>query len=292
MEEYYWDSKIEYLSQTRGLYYNDDYIEFLVKSVWKIETPLHIIDFGCGYGYLGSKLLPLLPKGTKYTGVDAGKDLINRAREIYKDLPYQTEFILGDIQDIDFDQKYDMAICHAFLLHMPNPIEILNKMINSVVDNGRIICFEPHWISNMSSYHIKEHDQSSIIQLGFLQRLFEENEKRDGKDGNIGLKLPIYLSQLGVKDIECRVSDKVNFLDPNMAIDNKEKLYRSLREEGIGEAPGDREAFIQRLMDKGASIKEAHNQYDAELLFSKIFTMNTSLTYAPNMKITFGRVKR
>jgi SAM-dependent methyltransferase len=292
MEEYYWDSKIEYLSQTRGLYYNDDYIEFLVKSVWKIEAPVHIIDFGCGYGYLGSKLLPLLPKGTKYTGIDAGKELINRAREIYKDLQYQTEFILGDIQDINFDRTYDIAICHAFLLHMPNPIEILKKMINSVVDNGRIICFEPHWISNMSSYHINEQDQSSIIQLGFLQRLFEENAKRDGKDGNIGLKLPMYLSQLGVKDIECRVSDKVNFLDPNMNMDSKQKLYSSLKEEGIGESPDDREEFIQRLVNKGASIEEAQNQYNAELLFSKIFNMDTSLTYAPNLKITFGRVKR
>jgi 16S rRNA G1207 methylase RsmC len=31
-----------------------------------------IIDFGCGYGYLGMKLLPLLPKGSTYTGVDKG----------------------------------------------------------------------------------------------------------------------------------------------------------------------------------------------------------------------------
>ena len=36
MGDYYWDSKIDYLSKTRGLYYNDDYLEFLVKSVWQI----------------------------------------------------------------------------------------------------------------------------------------------------------------------------------------------------------------------------------------------------------------
>lgn len=292
MEEYFWDSQIEYLSQTRGLYYNDDYIEFLVKSVWKITTPIHMIDFGCGYGYLGLKLLPLLPKGSKYTGVDAGKELIKRAQEIYKDTPYQTEFILGDIQEIDFKQKYDIAICHAFLLHMPNPNEILKKMMNSVVDNGRIICFEPHWISGMSSYFIDEHNQSSLIQLGFLQKLFEENANRDGKDGNIGLKLPTYLSKLGVKEIECRVSDKVNFLDPNMDSEDKEKLFKSLREEGLGEAPSDREAMIQRLVDKGASIEEAQKQYASELLFSNVFSMNSSLAYAPNMKITFGRVIR
>lgn len=50
MSEYYWDKKVEYLRNTRWLYYNDDYLEFLVKGVWKIKGPVNIIDFGCGYG--------------------------------------------------------------------------------------------------------------------------------------------------------------------------------------------------------------------------------------------------
>ena len=84
MEEYYWDTKLEYLKRTRDLYYNDDYIEFLVNYVWKLSKPVHIIDFGCGYGYLGLKLLPLLPKGSTYTGVDKGEQLISQARELFQ----------------------------------------------------------------------------------------------------------------------------------------------------------------------------------------------------------------
>lgn len=292
MAEYYWDSKIDYLSSTRGLYYNDDYIEFLVKAVWKINTPIHLIDFGCGYGYLGLKLLPLLPKGSIYTGVDAGIKLINRAKEIFKDLPYKTEFIVSDIQNIHLERKYDIAICHAFLLHMPNPTEVLKKMIDCVVDNGRIICFEPHWISNMANYHISGHDQSSLIQLGLLQKLFETDASREGKDGNIGIKIPVYLSQLGIKNIECRVSDKVNFLDPNSELENTNKLFNSLSEDGFGAVPSDYETFIRKLLDRGANHDEARKQYENELFLSKIFKNNIFLTYAPNMKITFGNVDR
>lgn len=47
MSEYYWDSQVEYLRNTRCLYYNDDYLEFLVKIVWKIDRAVKIIDFGC-----------------------------------------------------------------------------------------------------------------------------------------------------------------------------------------------------------------------------------------------------
>lgn len=290
MEGYYWDTKLEYLKRTRDLYYNDDYIEFLVKHVWKLTKPVHILDFGCGYGYLGLKLLPLLPMGSKYTGVDKGKQLISQAKELFHNSPYETEFILTDTNEIQLERKYDIAVSHAFLLHMSEPKKILQKMVNSVVDGGKIICFEPHWISSMSSYYIDGYKQSQIVQLGILQKLFEEDTEHTGKDGNIGVKVPQYLSELGVKNIECRVSDKVNFLDPNVNRKDKEKLYNSLLEDGIGKAPTNRETFIQGLISRGVTREEAHKQYESELLLSQLFSINSSLVCAPSMKITFGEI--
>lgn len=292
MSEYYWDNKIEYLKNTRGLYYNDDYLEFLVKSVWKINEPVNIIDYGCGFGYLGLKLLPILPEGSTYTGIDKGNDLINKAEEVFLNQPYSTEFFVGDIEALSIDRKYDIAMCHALLLHMTDSKKVLQKMIDSVLDDGRIICFEPHWIANMSNYNLDNLEQSKVIQLGILQRLYEEDFGRTSKDGNIGIKLPIYLSQLGLKNVECRVSDKVNFLDRNMDLHSKERLFSSLREEGLGEIPGDLEEIINNLINRGLTLEEARDQYEAELLFSKEFGIKSSLTYAPNMKITFGIVKR
>lgn len=292
MSGYYWDSKIDYLSRTRWLYYNDDYLEFLVKSVWKITSPVRIIDFGCGYGYLGTKLLPLLPEGSTYTGVDAGNKLIDHAKDVYKNAPFKTEFVLGDIQEMDFERKYDIAVCHAFLLHMENPKEILQKMIGCLVDPGRIICFEPHWISGMASYYLDGHNSSDVVQLGILQKLFERDAQRSGKDGNVGIKIPVYLSQLGVRQIECRVSDKVNFLDPNSEVWKKDALYSSLKEDGFGADPGEEEPFIANLVSRGATYEDAQNEYNLELFLSKVFMNDTFLTYAANMKITTGVIER
>ncbi|MEH7458669.1 methyltransferase domain-containing protein, partial [Bacillus sp. JJ1127] len=94
MKDYYWDNKLEYLKNTRDLYYNEDYLGFLVNSVWKISKPVHIIDYGCGYDYLGLKLLPLLPIGSKYTGIDKGEQLVNEAKKLFQELPYESEFII------------------------------------------------------------------------------------------------------------------------------------------------------------------------------------------------------
>lgn len=291
MSEYYWDSKIEYLRNTRWLYYNDDYLEFLVKNVWKLNAPVNIVDYGCGYGYLGVKLLPLLPEGSTYTGIDKGEDLIKEAREVFDKLPYSAEFIQGDI-DMFVHRQYDVAICHAFLLHMANPRMILQKMIDSVLDGGRVICFEPHWIANTANYGFDEIQHSEVVPLGILQKLYEESAKDSGKDGNIGMKLPIFLSQLGLRNVECRVSDKVNFLDQNMDAAEKDRLFQSLKEEGIGQELEDSVKVVEQLVQRGLSVEEAQAQYAAELKLFQVFDSDSWLTYAPNMKISFGTVSR
>lgn len=290
METYEWNSKLTYLKNTRDLYYNDDYISFLVNTVWKVSKPVHIVDYGCGYGYLGLVLMPLLPKGSKYTGIDSGEALLAEARELFHLLPYESEFLEGDATEIELKDTYDIAICHAYLLHMISPKTMLKKMIHSVKKGGKIICFEPHWISNMASYLLDGEKQSKIIQLGILQKLFESDTKRNGKDGNIGMKIPMYLSELGVKNIECRVSDKVIFLDSNIHHKDKNDLYHSLKEEGIAGNPGDKQQFIERLMARELTYDDALAQYEAELQFFKAFHIHTSLVYAPNMKITFGEI--
>ncbi|WP_025786308.1 methyltransferase [Sporosarcina sp. D27] len=288
MEKYYWDTQLEYLKRTRDLYYNDDYLDFLVNSVWKISKPVHIIDFGCGYGYLGLKLLPLLPKGSKYTGVDKGQQLINMAIEYFHGLPYESEFFVADTNEIELEGMYDIAVCHAFLLHMSEPKKMLERMVNSIVNDGKIICFEPHWISGMSSYELGGYEQSQIVPLGILQKLFEESTN----DGNIGAKVPKYLSELGVKNIECRVSDKVNFLYSDKNQQDKKKLFNSLKEDGVGGEPINEDQFIESLTKRGVTIKEAQEQFEAELLFSQVFNMDSTFTYAPSMKITFGDIKK
>jgi SAM-dependent methyltransferase len=292
VEEYYWDNKIEYLRKTRDAYYNDDYLEFLVKSVWRLNQPISIIDYGCGYGYLGLKLLPLLPKGTKYTGIDKGNQLISEARAVFGTLPYETEFIVGDITEAELECKYDVALCHAFLMHMTDPILVLKKMVDSVVDQGRIICFEANWISAMANTYLAGVDQSKITDLGILQKLYEDDAKRNGKDGNIGIKLPRYFSQLGLKDIGCRVSDKVNFLDSNVDQSLKQKMCTSFCEDGFGADPGEQDIFVRRLIDRGMSFEDAQRQYQTEKLLASLFNIQSDLVSAATMKITFGTVCR
>lgn len=57
------------LYKNRKYFWNNDYLEFIINQVWKIGSPVNIIEFRCGAGYFGKQVLNLLPKGSTYTGV-------------------------------------------------------------------------------------------------------------------------------------------------------------------------------------------------------------------------------
>ncbi|QHT60204.1 class I SAM-dependent methyltransferase [Paenibacillus lycopersici] len=287
METYYWDSKIEYLKRSESLYYNDDYIRFLVERVWQIDKPVAIMDFGCGFGHMGARLLPLLPEGSSYAGMDMGSGLIEHAQALFEGSPYKTSFTVGDVLQATFEREYDIAICHAVFLHMTDPEALLRKMAGCVRSGGKVIAFEPHWIGNAANYYYDGIEQSDVTPLGLLQELYERDYRRTKKDGNIGLKLPHYFSCLGLRDVQCRVSDKVNVHDPNADEATRARLFEAMR---FGD-PGEREPFVGQLIERGMSAQDAERLYEAEKRLAQRFTASVFSAYAAGMKITFGTVR-
>lgn len=272
VSEYYWDEKIEYLLRTRRLYHNADYMEFLLTRVLGLTEPTHVIDFGCGTGYLGLIFLPHLPKGSTYTGIDKGEELIRTAQDVFHRSPYEAEFIVGDIESIELPEGwYDMAVCQALLLHLFEPKKTLARMIRCTRAGGKVLCIEPHRNGFLANHIIHELDINQTRNPAILQKLWEADRLRTGKDGNIGIRLPIYMRQLGLHDVECRVSDRVNYLHPDLPADEKERLHGALQEEAFGSPGADDEAILANLVARGLTSKEAMAQLEIEKYVSAEF---------------------
>lgn len=234
MEKQIWDTKIEYLKNTRNHFWNDDYFEFLVKNVWKLNKPIDIIDFGCGFGFLGIKLLPLLPKGSTYTGVDIGGELLEKATQIFSNSPYKTKFIKADLTEFSTDEKYDLAICQAVLRHIPEYKIVFGKMIDSVVNNGMVICIEVNRRMENSGLYIDEKEidyseRDNIVAKKWLTELQE-----GGRDYMAGIKIPVLMEKNGLKNVGVRVNDFVEFVSSNQDKDKySEHLDMFLKEHDI-----------------------------------------------------------
>ncbi|QLY81541.1 DNA (cytosine-5-)-methyltransferase [Clostridium intestinale] len=269
----FWDKKLDYLKDSRNLLWNDDYFEFLIKKVWKIDKPINIIDFGCGYGYLGMKLLPLLPQGSSYTGVDISDSLIKEGNQYFNNSSYKFRFINKDLNSFDIKDKYDMAICQTLLRHLPNPKEILEKMIDSTVEGGIVVCVEVNRMFENSGMYIKGIEYNSTDTNNILHKLWETELHEEGRDFSIGIKMPFYMDELGLKNIDVRLCDKVNFISPNS--DMYEKNINALisannwdRSISINES----NKCIDFLMSRGLSKSEAE-EYIKEKLDIQAYVM-------------------
>lgn len=294
MSETNWNQKADYLMQTRGLYLNDDYLEFLVRQVWRLDRPADVIDLGCGFGYMGLKLLPLLPEGSTYTGLDLAEGLLAKGRELFTGTSYPTTFLHADVTRVELgERRYDLAVCHALLLHLTDPKAVLRQMKRCVKPGGLVVCVEPHWTGAMANVHYPGAPQSSYVTLGILQRLYEKDADRTGKDGNIGIKVPVLMDEVGLIQVGCRVSDKVNLLLPHQEPDQKVRVVDAFGAEGLGSAPRDRGAFIEGLIARGLSAAEAQQQYETECAFAAHYAdclVREQMVWAAGMMVSYGRV--
>lgn len=194
----HWNKKLDYLKNSRIEFWNYDYLEFLVNRVWSITEPINIIDFGCGYGYLGMMLLPILPIGSTYTGIDISDALLDEAKSLFKDSEYKTEFIKGDIKSFNIKEKYDMAICQALLRHLSSPKDILKKMIDSVLVDGMVICIEVNREFENAGMYIQGMDYSSVSESSIMKKLWKTEFELEGRDYSIGMKIPFYMQEYGL----------------------------------------------------------------------------------------------
>ena len=260
-------ASIEYLRSSRENLWNADYFAFLVQQVWKMNKPVSIIDFGCGMGYLGVVLLPLLPEGSSYTGIDRSSELLEQARSVFAETKWKTKFIEQDLTIYEPTDDYDVAICQAVLIHIPSPNKILEKMAQSIKSGGRIICIEPNWGFTQNGLANKYRHGMEILSFedwGLIQKSLDLEIKRGGCDRYIGIKIPAMMHDLGLINIDIRVNDKASFYfrEPDKSALSKD---RTERREKNKKSDFLSEEEAERLFDGALLNEDYENGYDGQL---------------------------
>ena len=292
-----WDDKFDYLKLTRSLYLNVDYLQFLVEKVWKITKKVDVVDFGCGYGYLGLVLMPLLPEGSTYTGVDISEELIKKGREIFKSVPFNHKFILSSANGVpENDDTFDIAICNSVLMHIPEPDAVLTEMKRITKNDGMIITCESNWNAVNALLYIDGIKKSKITDLGFLQILFERIHEKTKTDGNIGMKMPVIMARNNIKNIQARISDSVRIILADEKNEEQDSIYTSLQSDGFGAELTDEQKSkkINWFMELGFSEEEATKYLEKEIKLNEIFRNRDelNLVYAAAMTFCFGYVSK
>ncbi|MBN2004507.1 MAG: methyltransferase domain-containing protein [Anaerolineae bacterium] len=234
--EGYWDNADEYLRQCFILQHNADYLEFLVTRVWRLDQACRFAEFGCGAGKMGLHFMPLLAEGSSYTGIDKSQSLVSKARQIWADKPWPSEFHEGSIYETPFTaDSFDVTMTHTVLMHVPYPEKVLAEMIRVTKPGGLVIACEANRNAHTALLHIDEANHQEAVPLELFQTINRETLTRTGVDHNIGIKVPVLMHKAGLKQIQIRVSDAVRFLYPPVDTDDKKRLFKAICDEGYGQ---------------------------------------------------------
>jgi trans-aconitate 2-methyltransferase len=103
---------------------------------FKLKGTERILDLGCGDGVLTGRLSKLVPKG-EVIGIDASRGMIETAITRESE---NLRFIMMDINDLTFDQEFDIAFSNA-TLHWVKDHHLLLKNIKRTLRPGGIARF-------------------------------------------------------------------------------------------------------------------------------------------------------
>jgi SAM-dependent methyltransferase len=265
-----WDDKADQLSAWRSMEHNEDYWRFLVRDVWRLDhAPVRMVDFGCGFGWAGLFLLPMLAPGSDYTGIDRSQPLLDRGSALFAASGRRGTFVLGDATQTPFDDdQFDLAIAHALTMHLPSPGKALAEMIRVTRDGGLVITCDASRNAINALIHVHETDEQDKAPLGLFQRMNAQVRRQSGVDYNIGMKMPVLMHQAGLLSVGARLSDAVRLSFPPLDTPEKDRLFQGICDAGMGVVPTDETGFqraVAHLVERGATEDEAAGELRREI---------------------------
>lgn len=288
----FWNNKLEYLLRTRKSYFNNDYAGFLVSQVWKIDKPVSILDCGCGYGFLGLLLLPHLPEGSSYTGIDFAEDLISKGRTLFAQQGHDATFICKNIFEYSAENRYDLVVCQAVLRHLDDPAAFIQKMIRFAKPNGYVVCIDANREFECCGLYIDGMDYQALCEHAGLEKKWQTELTMQGRDYAVAIKTAHIMQKLGLKDVDVRMNDKVEFVTRQSADYNEAKNdFIAYNDWTSGISNDEKEKLILHLLTHGLSRKEAEDYCNRNVKIASFFSdnPNAGYTFMKGQMISYGK---
>lgn len=288
----YWNKRVDYQKRTRKWIWNTDYVQFLVDKVWKIDKPVDVLDCGCGFGAWGLLLLPLLPEGSTYTGIDFSEEMLREAQIMFDKYEVQGTFIHADFRMQECRKQYDLVLSQAVLRHVDNAKTWLEKMIAFAKKDGLIVSMECNREFEEDGLYIAGMDYAALCEHEGLKKLWKTEFSVQKRDYSIAMKVPHLMKHLGLSDVDIRMNDKATFLYPEKE-DYKQELEDWRETHGWMEEPAaDCQADgIRYFMNHGMDRKEAEDYYRKNSEIRRFMDRNAgevALTKVVGIMISFG----
>lgn len=290
--EKFWEQKLEYLVRSRKNSFNDDYAEFLIKNVWKINHPVNVLDCGCGLGFLGTLFLPFLPKGSTYIGIDKTEKLIAEAKKVFANTEYDMKFLTRDVAEYHSTAKFDMVFCKAVLRHLDDPKSFLKKLTEFAKEDALVICIDSNREFECDGLYVDGMDYFTLCRHDGMDKHWRTELEQQGRDYAVAIRTAHMMQEVGLRGVDVRMNDKVCFVTPqNPDYEQIKQDFLQSYDWHAGQSPEERERSIAFLESHGMTRQEAEGFCDRNIMISDFFKQHPDAGYSffKGTMISYGR---
>ena len=108
-------------------------------------TPEEILDAGSGFGQYGFRMARTFP-GAKVSGLDVKADLVASGNRFAAKAGIgNVSFATGDLLDLGFDARFDLALSVDVIEHIEDDRRVLSNVAQALKPGGRFILTTPYW---------------------------------------------------------------------------------------------------------------------------------------------------
>ena len=154
-------------------HHNSDYgVRQIEKAISYCNNRRSALDVGCGSG--GRIVRKLLNNGFVVTGVDASSKMVDIARANHPSM----QFIVADICDWEYDQKFDLIVAWDSIFHLPFSMHavVISKLVGMLQSDGILAyTFGDDQGEHESDWQNEKFYYSTIGIKGNLKAIMESN---------------------------------------------------------------------------------------------------------------------
>lgn len=188
-------------------FYNKIY-EMLIETIpLPTQKTFKILDIGCGTGTLAKKLKENFPL-SQITCLDFANNMIEIAKNKLSEYQNDIRFVIGDFNDIEFHDKYDVIVSCFALHHIPSDkekIKTYQNIYRNLNKGGLFLTADIVLGTNNYTKHLYFEKWKNFMRQSFSNNIIEEELLPKYQAGDNPVELFSHLKWLeksGFSDIE------------------------------------------------------------------------------------------
>ena len=133
---------------------NEEVIEKILNNSG-IEKGDSVLDVACGTGVL---FPDYIKRGAAVTAVDISPEMVKIAKSKFSDI----NIICGDVEEIDFAEKFDSVMNYNAFPHFPDPERVIKRLSECLREGGRLSVAHGMSREKLTSHHAGRASKVSI----------------------------------------------------------------------------------------------------------------------------------